>query len=388
MSDFPAYAPSEEHEMLRRTVRELADAKIAPFAAEVDEESRFPQEALDALAAADLHAVHVPESYGGAGADALATVIVIEEVARACASSSLIPAVNKLGTVPVLLSGSEELKKRYLAPVARGEGMFSYALSEADAGSDAAGMKTRAVRDGDTWVLNGTKMWITNAGVSEYYTVMAVTDPSAGARGISAFVVEKSDAGVSFGPKERKLGIKGSPTRQVILEDVRIPADRIIGAEGTGFKTALATLDHTRITIAAQALGIAQGALDFAVGYVKDRRQFGKPIADFQGVQFMLADMAMRLEGARQLTYHAAIKSERAMHGEAVADLTFASSACKALASDVAMDVTTDAVQLLGGYGYTREFPVERMMRDAKITQIYEGTNQIQRMVMARQLLG
>ncbi|MFS2294049.1 MAG: acyl-CoA dehydrogenase family protein [Actinomadura sp.] len=387
MSDFPAYAPSEEHELLRRTVRELADAKIAPFAAEVDEESRFPQEALDALTAHGLHAVHVPESYGGAGADALATVIVIEEVARACASSSLIPAVNKLGTVPLLLAGSEELKKRYLAPVARGEAMFSYALSEADAGSDAAGMKTRAVRDGGEWVLNGTKMWITNAGVSEFYTVMAVTDPSAGARGISAFVVERSDAGVSFGPPERKLGIKGSPTRQVILEDVRIPADRMIGAEGTGFKTALATLDHTRITIAAQALGIAQGALDFAVGYVKERRQFGRPVADFQGVQFMLAEMAMRLEGARQLTYHAAVKSERAMRGEPVEDLTFVSSACKALASDVAMDVTTDAVQLLGGYGYTREFPVERMMRDAKITQIYEGTNQIQRMVMARQIL-
>ncbi|MGI5321504.1 acyl-CoA dehydrogenase family protein [Actinomadura nitritigenes] len=387
MSDFPAYAPSEEQELLRATVRELADAKIAPFAAEVDEESRFPQEALDALVANDLHAVHVPEVYGGAGADALATVIVIEEVARACASSSLIPAVNKLGTVPVLLSGSEELKRKYLGPVARGEAMFSYALSEAEAGSDAGGMKTRAVRDGDAWVLNGAKMWITNAGVSEYYTVMAVTDPSAGGRGISAFVVEKSDPGVSFGPKERKLGIKGSPTRQVILEDVRIPGDRIIGAEGTGFKTALATLDHTRITIAAQALGIAQGALDFALGYVKERKQFGKPISDFQGVQFMLADMAMRLEGARQLTYHAAIKSERAMHGEKIADLTFVSSACKALASDVAMDVTTDAVQLLGGYGYTREFPVERMMRDAKITQIYEGTNQIQRMVIARQLL-
>ncbi|URN01628.1 acyl-CoA dehydrogenase family protein [Actinomadura madurae] len=386
-SDFPAYAPSEEHELLRATVRELAEAKIAPFAAEVDEESRFPREALEALVAADLHAVHVPESYGGAGADALATVIVIEEVARACASSSLIPAVNKLGTVPVLLAGGEELKKRYLAPVARGEAMFSYALSEADAGSDAAGMKARAVREGDAWVLNGTKMWITNAGVSEFYTVMAVTDPAAGARGISAFVVEKNDPGVSFGPKERKLGIKGSPTRQVILEDVRIPVDRLIGAEGTGFKTALATLDHTRITIAAQALGIAQGALDFAVGYVKERRQFGRPVADFQGVQFMLADMAMRLEGARQLTYHAAIKSERAMAGEKVADLTLVSSACKALASDVAMDVTTDAVQLLGGYGYTREFPVERMMRDAKITQIYEGTNQIQRMVIARQLL-
>ncbi|NEA25022.1 acyl-CoA dehydrogenase family protein, partial [Actinomadura bangladeshensis] len=229
MGDYPAYAPSEEHELLRRTVRELAEAKIAPFAAEVDEESRFPQEALDALVAADLHAVHVPESYGGAGADALATVIVIEEVARACGSSSLIPAVNKLGTVPVLLAGGEELKKKYLAPVARGEAMFSYALSEADAGSDAAGMKTRAVRDGEQWVLNGAKMWITNAGVSEYYTVMAVTDPSAGARGISAFVVEKGDPGVSFGAKERKLGIKGSPTRQVVFEDTRIPADRIIG---------------------------------------------------------------------------------------------------------------------------------------------------------------
>ncbi|MEU6038683.1 acyl-CoA dehydrogenase [Actinomadura sp. NPDC047616] len=385
--DFPTYAPSDEHEMLRSTVRELAEAKIAPFAAQVDEESRFPQEALDALVQNDLHAVHIPEEYGGAGADALATVIVIEEVARVCGSSSLIPAVNKLGTVPVLLAGSEELKKKYLAPVARGEAMFSYALSEPEAGSDAASMKTRAVRDGDHWVLNGTKMWITNAGVSQYYTVMAVTDPSAGARGISAFIVDKDDEGVSFGAKERKLGIKGSPTRQVILEDVRIPADRIIGAEGTGFKTALATLDHTRITIAAQALGIAQGALDYALGYVKERRQFGKAIADFQGVQFMLADMAMRLEGARQLTYHAAMKSERAMNGEKVPDLTFVSSACKCLASDVAMDVTTDAVQLLGGYGYTREFPVERMMRDAKITQIYEGTNQIQRMVMARQLL-
>ncbi|WP_141581021.1 acyl-CoA dehydrogenase family protein [Actinomadura sp. WMMA1423] len=386
--DFPTYAPSEEHELLRVTVRELAEAKIAPFAAEVDEESRFPQEALDALVSNGLQAVHVPESYGGAGADALATVIVIEEVARVCASSSLIPAVNKLGTVPVLLAGSAGLKERFLGPVARGEAMFSYALSEADAGSDAAGMRTRAVRDGDHWVLDGAKMWITNAGVSRYYTVMAVTEPGAGARGISAFVVDSElDAGVSFGPKERKLGIKGSPTRQVLLEGVRVPADRMIGAEGTGFKTALATLDHTRITIAAQALGIAQGALDFAVGYVKQRRQFGKAIADFQGVQFMLADMAMRLEGARQLTYHAAIKSERAMAGERVADLTLVSSACKALASDVAMDVTTDAVQLLGGYGYTREFPVERMMRDAKITQIYEGTNQIQRMVMARQLL-
>jgi len=265
--------------------------------------------------------------------------------------------------------------------------MFSYALSEPEAGSDAAAMKTRAVRDGYHWVLDGTKMWITNAGVSDYYTVMAVTDPSQGTRGISAFVVEKTDPGVSFGPPEKKLGIKGSPTRQVILENVRIPADRMIGAEGTGFKTALGALDHTRITIAAQALGIAQGALDYATGYVKERRQFGRPVAEFQGVQFMLADMAMKLEAGRQLTYHAAAKSERAMNGDQVADLTFMSSAAKCYASDAAMDITTDAVQLLGGYGYVKDYPVERMMRDAKITQIYEGTNQIQRVVMARQLL-
>ncbi|MEV0350514.1 acyl-CoA dehydrogenase family protein [Nonomuraea sp. NPDC050680] len=385
--DFPLYAPAEEHDMLRETIRALADEKIAPRAAETDETEEFPWDVYKALVAADLHAVHVPEEYGGAGADALATVIVIEEVARACASSSLIPAVNKLGTVPLLLSASADLKTRYLAPVARGDAMFSYALSEGEAGSDAAAMRTRAVLDGDHYVLNGTKMWITNAGVSEYYTLMAVTDQSAGPRGISAFIVEKSDEGVSFGPKEKKLGIKGSPTRQVILENVRIPASRMIGDPGTGFKTALATLDHTRITIAAQALGIAQGALDYAIGYIKERKQFGRPIADFQGLQFMVADMAMKLEAARQLTYHAAAKSELAMHGQPQKDLTFLSSAAKCAASDAAMEITTDAVQLLGGYGYTRDYPVERMMRDAKITQIYEGTNQIQRMVMARQLL-
>jgi alkylation response protein AidB-like acyl-CoA dehydrogenase len=383
-----SYTLSEEHEALRETARQVAEAKIAPFAAEVDAAARFPREALDALTGAGLHATHIPEEYGGEGADALATALVIEEVARVCASSSLIPAVNKLGTVPVLLSGSERLKRACLPPVARGEALFSYALSEADAGSDAAGMRTRALRDGDWWVLNGTKTWITHAGESRFYTVMAVTDPSLGARGISAFVVEKTDPGVSFGPPEKKLGIKGSPTRSVILTDARIPADRIIGAEGTGFKTALATLDHTRITIAAQALGIAQGALDYAAGYVKQRRQFGQPLADFQGIQFMLADMAMKLEAARQLTYHAAALSEQAMRGQPNKDLTFASSAAKCFASDAAMAITTDAVQLLGGYGYTQDFPVERMMRDAKITQIYEGTNQIQRLVLARQLLG
>ncbi|MGX1369573.1 alkylation response protein AidB-like acyl-CoA dehydrogenase [Streptomyces canus] len=380
-ADFDLYRPSEEHDMLRDAIRSLAEAKIAPYAAAVDEEARFPREALDALVANDLHAVHVPEEYGGAGADALATVIVIEEVARVCVSSSLIPAVNKLGSLPVILSGSEDLKKKYLSPLAKGDAMFSYALSEPDAGSDAAGMKTKAVRDGDHWILNGVKRWITNAGESEYYTVMAVTDPSKRSKGISAFVVEKSDEGVSFGAPEKKLGIKGSPTREVYFDSVRIPADRMIGEEGTGFATAMKTLDHTRITIAAQALGVAQGALDYAKGYVQERKQFGKAIADFQGIQFMLADMAMKIAAARALTYQAAAASER---GDK--DLTFQGAAAKCFASDVAMEVTTDAVQLLGGYGYTRDYPVERMMRDAKITQIYEGTNQVQRIVMARNL--
>ncbi|SDT70217.1 acyl-CoA dehydrogenase family protein [Actinoplanes derwentensis] len=382
MADFDVYRLPEDHETIRAAVREICDARVAPHAAEADETGEFPKASYDALRASDFHAPHIPVEYGGAGADALATAIVIEEVARACASSSLIPAVNKLGTMPLILAASEDLKQRYLTKVAAGEGMFSYCLSEPEAGSDAASMTTRAVRDGDHWVLNGVKRWITNAGVSEYYTVFAVTDPAARSRGISAFVVEKSDVGVSFGAPEKKLGIKGSPTREVYFDNVRIPADRIIGDEGTGFATAMKTLDHTRVTIAAQALGIAQGALDFALSYAKERKQFGKPIADFQGLQFMLADMGMKLEAARQLTYAAAGKSER---GDA--DLTYFGAAAKCFASDAAMEITTDAVQILGGYGYTRDYPVERMMRDAKITQIYEGTNQVQRIVMARQLL-
>jgi alkylation response protein AidB-like acyl-CoA dehydrogenase len=385
--DFPAFALPEEHQELRKSARALAEDKIAPRAAEVDRTGEFPWDVYQALVKADLHAVHVPEEYGGAGADAIATAIVIEEVARACASSSLIPAVNKLGTMPLMLGASEQVKAAYLPPVARGEAMFSYALSEPEAGSDAAAMKTRAVRSEAGYVLNGVKRWITNAGVSKYYTVMAVTNPSAGAKGISAFVLEDGDAGFSYGAPEHKLGIKGSPTRELYFDNCEIPASRLIGAEGEGFKIALRTLDHTRITIAAQALGIAQGALDYALGYIRERRQFGRSVAEFQGVQFMLADMAMKLEAARQLTYAAAAKSDRALAGETVDDLTFFSSACKCLASDVAMSVTTDAVQLLGGYGYVNDYPVERMMRDAKITQIYEGTNQIQRMVMARQLL-
>jgi alkylation response protein AidB-like acyl-CoA dehydrogenase len=380
--DFPMYALSEEQRAIREAVRAVCDAKVAPHAAAVDASGEFPQASYDALAAADFAAPHIGEEYGGAGADALATCIVIEEVARACASSSLIPSVNKLGTLPIILAGSEELRKKYLTPVAAGTAMFSYCLSEPEAGSDAAAMTTHAVRDGDDWVLNGVKRWITNAGVSAFYTVFAVTDPGQRGAGISAFVVERADAGVTFGAPEKKLGIKGSPTREVYLDDVRIPANRMIGAQGTGFLTAMRTLDHTRVTIAAQAVGIAQGALDYALAYAKERKQFGKSIADFQGLQFMLADMGMKVEAARQLTYAAAGRSQRNDP-----DLTFFGAAAKCFASDTAMQVTVDAVQVLGGYGFTRDYPVERMMRDAKITQIYEGTNQVQRIVMARQLL-
>ena len=381
--DFPYFTISEDHEALREAVRNVAEDKIAPHAAEADETATFPQASYDALVASDFHAPHIAEEYDGVGADALATCIVIEEIARVCASSSLIPAVNKLGTMPLILSASDEIKAKYLPPVARGEAMFSYGLTEREAGSDTAAMRCRAKADGDDWVLNGQKAWITNAGVSEYYTVLAVTDPD-GKRGsnVSAFVVEKSDPGFTFGELERKMGIKGSPTRELIFESCRIPGDRMVGAPGEGLKIALKTLDHTRVTIGAQAVGIAQGALDFALGYVKERSQFGKTISQFQGVQFMLADMAMKLEAARQMVYVAAAKSQR---GDA--DLSFFGAAAKCFASDVAMEVTTDAVQLLGGSGYVKDFPVERMMRDAKITQIYEGTNQIQRIVMARALL-
>jgi len=382
--DFGIYQLAEEHEELRQAIRALADKEIAPFAAEVDDQERFPREALDALVKSGFAAVHVPEEYDGQGADSVATCIVIEEVARVCASSSLIPAVNKLGTMPIILAASDELKRQVLPSIASGEAMASYALSEREAGSDTASMKTRARLDGEHWVLNGTKCWITNAGESTWYTVMAVTDPDAAkpSNGISAFVVHKDDPGFSVGTKERKLGIKGSPTREIYFEDCAIPADRIIGEPGTGLKTALRTLDHTRPTIGAQAVGIAQGALEAAIGYVKERKQFGKAIADFQGVQFMLADMAMKIEAARHMVYVAAAKAER---GEP--NIGFITAAAKCYASDVAMEVTTDAVQLFGGAGYTRDFPVERMMRDAKITQIYEGTNQIQRVVMSRALL-
>lgn len=374
------YTLPEEYESLRESVRALATKKIEPFAHAVDAESRFPQEAHDALQQAGLLAAHVPTEYGGDGADALATVIIIEEVARACASSSLLPAVNKLGSLPVMLAGTEEQKKRWLTALAQGKG-FSYCLSETDAGSDAGAMKTKAVRRGDSWILNGSKKWISNAGHSDFYTVLASTDPTQGSKGITAFIVEKSDSGVSFGAHEKKMGFRGSPTREVYFDNVEIGLERQLGKEGEGFGIAMRTLDHTRITIAAQALGIAQGAFDYATQYAHERKQFGKAIFDFQAIQFMLADMAMEIVAARQLTYAAAVRSERND-----SDLTFYSAASKCFASDVAMKVTTNAVQILGGYGYVNDFPVERMMRDAKLTQIYEGTNQVQRIVMARHL--
>jgi alkylation response protein AidB-like acyl-CoA dehydrogenase len=379
---FDAFTLPEEHVELRAVLHDLCEKEIAPYAADVDEESRYTDEAERALTASGFAAIHIPEEYGGQGGDAVAGCIVIEEVARVCASSSLIPICNKLGTTGLLTRGSDELKKQVLPSIAVGEAMASYALSEREAGSDAAAMRTRARRDGDDWILNGAKCWISNGGKSTWYTVMAVTDPEKGANGISAFVVHKDDPGFVVGPKEKKMGIKGSPTTELYFEDCRIPGDRIIGEQGTGFKTALATLDHTRPTIGAQAVGIAQGALDAAIAYVKERKQFGKAIGDFQAVQFMLADMAMKTEAARLMVYTAAARAERGGP-----NLGFLSSASKCLASDVAMEVATNAVQLFGGYGYTTDFPVERFMRDAKITQIYEGTNQIQRVVMARALL-
>ena len=371
----------DEYISLRKSVRALAEEKIAPFAREVDEDARFPEEAAIALSANKLSAAHVPEEFGGEGADALAVVLIIEEVARVCGSSSLIPAVNKLGSLPLILAGNKDQKERWLRPLASGKG-FSYCLSESEAGSDASALKTKAVRSGDKWILSGSKKWISNAGESEFYTVLAVTDPEKGSKGISAFIVEKNDKGISFGAHEKKMGFRGSPTREVYFDQVELANDRMLGVEGTGFALAMKTLDHTRITIAAQAIGLAQGAFDVANKYSHERKQFGKEIFDFQAIQFMLADMAMKIEAARQLTYAAAVKSENES-----SDLTFYSAACKCLASDTAMQVTTDAVQILGGYGYVSDYPVERMMRDAKLTQIYEGTNQVQRIIIARNLV-
>jgi len=381
MSD--AYTLTEDQKLFRKEWRRLFEDKFTERAVEIDRTGEFPWDNLQVLRESGLLGINIPEEYGGGGADSITHCLLVEEVARVCASTSLIPAVNKLGTLPILFAGDEEQKRRFLARVADGSALISYCLSEPGSGSDAAAMASRAVRDGDDYVINGTKRFITGGGVSKLYVYYAVTDPDAGSRGISAFVLEDTMPGFQIGKHEDKLGIRGSPTTEVICSDVRVPAANRLGEEGGGFKLALRALDHSRVTIGAQAVGIAQGALDYALGYTKERQQFGSRIADFQGIQFMLADMAMHVEAARGLVYAAAAKADR---GDP--DLTFSSAAAKCFASDTAMRVTTDAVQLLGGYGYVKEFPVERMMRDAKITQIYEGTNQILRVVMSRQLLG
>jgi len=381
-----SFTLTEEQREFRSVLRQFAESKIGPRAAEVDETGEFPWDNFEACKAMDLPALGLPVAYGGSGADQVTQAVMIEELARVCASTALMMIISKLSMIPVMEWGSEELKARYLPRIASGEWQGSYCLSEADAGSDVASMKTRAVRDGDSWVLNGSKYWITGASVSSVFTIFARTDPdpSSGHRGLSCFVVEK-EWGVEVGKLERKLGVRGSPTGEILLRDVRVPASAMVGEEGQGFYIAMGTLDRSRPGIGAQAVGIAQGAIDFAAGYLRTRQQFGQPLASFQGLQFMLADMAMRTEAARLLVHKACALIDE---GDPRSELTMAGAMAKCFASDTAMSVTTDGVQLLGGYGYTKEFPMERFLRDAKITQIYEGTNQIQRIVMAKRLLG
>ena len=371
----------EQHEF-RRVVRQFAEDKIAPLAAGIDARAEYSWEAFRALQAMELTALSYPEEYGGSGASTVDQAIACEELARVCASTSLTFLISKLGMLPVINFGSEALKQKYLPRICTGESQGSYGLSEPDAGSDVASMTTKAVADGDSWIISGTKCWITNAGVSDLYTIFARTSPDRH-KGITAFLVE-ADWGVQIDKLEHKLGIKGSPTGVIRLDEVRVPDENRIGEIGAGFGAAMHTLDRSRPTIGAQAVGIAQGALNYAIGYLKERRTFGRPLADNQGLQWMVADAGMRIEAARTMVYKAcAIADEGDPHGE----LSMIGAMAKCFASDVAMQVTTDCVQFLGGYGYTNDFPVERMMRDAKITQIYEGTNQIQRMVIAKKLL-
>jgi alkylation response protein AidB-like acyl-CoA dehydrogenase len=375
---------TEEQEAFRDSVRRLAVDKIAPRAEEIDREDEFPWDIDEALIANGFAGVSYPEEFGGAGGGAVEICILVEELSKVCAGVSLIPAVNKLGAIPVLLGGSGDQKKLVCTGITNGDIRMSYCLTEPGSGSDAAAMKSKAVKDGGEWVLNGTKRFITGAGASDLYTYFAVTDPDAAkGKNITAFLVSKDAEGFSLGRKEDKMGIRGSPTREVILDNVRVPEENVIGEVNGGFQLAMQTLDFSRPTVAAQALGIAQGAFDFAVGYCRERQQFGKPISTFQGMQFMFADMAMKIETARMAVYRAATAVD-----EHAKDVSYWAAIAKCYASDVAMSVTTDCVQALGGYGYIREYPVERFMRDAKITQIYEGTNQIQRMVIGRTIFG
>ncbi len=375
---------NEEQLMIQRSVRELAQARIAPRAAEIDEKEEFPEDVVELYRSHDLFSLPFPPEYGGLTGSALTLNVAIEEVAKVCATSALILAVQALGGYPIMIGGSEEQKQRFLPDLASGRKLAAYALSEPGAGSDPAGMQTRATRRGEDYVLSGSKLWITNGGVADTIVVFAKTDPSAGSRGISAFVLEDAQNAKGFKAStiHGKLGIRGSNTAELSFDDVVVPAANRLGEEGEGFKLALRVLDRSRPGVAAQALGIAQGALDYAVGYAKERQQFGRSIAEFQGIQFMLADMEAQTQAARALVYLASQVIDA--KGD---DISRYCALAKLVAGDAAMKVTTDAVQILGGYGYVREYPVERMMRDAKITQIYEGTNQIQRVVLARELL-
>jgi alkylation response protein AidB-like acyl-CoA dehydrogenase len=378
----PAYSIPQEFQDFRETIRKMVTERVAPRAAEIDEKAEYPRDVRELFAEHDLMGLPFDVEHGGTGTGTLMLNIAVEEVAKACASSALILMIQELGTLPIKLFGTAEQKERFLPRCASGELSPAFALSEPDAGSDPGGMRTRAVRDGDEWVIEGTKNWITNLGVADFYICFAVTNPDEGhSRGISAFVVEADRDGFSVGKLEKKMGIRGSPTGQPIFDNVRVPAENLIGEPDQGFKVAMATLDRSRLGVAAQAVGIAQGATDYAAAYAQERRQFGKPIAAFQGIQFKLADMESRTAAARELLYRACSKVDA---GDA--DMGKYSAMAKLIASDTAMAVTTEAVQVLGGYGYVDEYPVERMMRDAKITQIYEGTNEIQRLVIARTL--
>jgi alkylation response protein AidB-like acyl-CoA dehydrogenase len=376
------YTIPQEYVDFRDTIRQIARDRIAPRAAEIDERAEYPQDLRELLAEHDVLGLPFDSEHGGTGTGTLMLNVAIEEIAKACASTALILMVQELGTLPIKLFGSEELKERFLPRCATGEWSPAFALSEPDAGSDPGGMRTRAVRAGGEWVIDGTKNWITNLGIADFYVVFAVTDPKAGhSHGITAFVVEADRPGFSVGKLEHKLGIRGSPTGQPIFDGVRVPESNVVGDVNEGFKVAMATLDRSRLGAAAQALGIAQGATDYAAAYARERRQFGKPINSFQAIQFKLADMETQCAAARELLYQACAKVDRDDP-----DVGKFTSMAKVFCSDVAMKVTVEAVQVLGGYGYVKEYPVERMMRDAKITQIYEGTNEIQRLVIARTL--
>jgi alkylation response protein AidB-like acyl-CoA dehydrogenase len=380
----PLYGLTEEHRAFREVIATMVRERVAPRAAEIDATAEFPQDVRRLFADHDLFGLPFDEDHGGTGTGALMLCLAIEEVAKACASSALMLAVQDLGSLPIRLAGSEELKARVLPALAAGERLAAFALSEPDAGSDPAAMRTRARRseDGRAWIIDGEKNWITNAGVADDYVVFAKTDRDAtGARGISAFLVEAERPGFSIGRLEHKLGMRGSPTGPLVFDGVRVPGANLLGSEGDGFKIAMRTLDRSRLGIAAQALGIAQGATDYAAAYARERIAFGRPIAELQGIQFKLADMETGCAAARELLYRAAAKAER--HEP---DLGKYSAMAKLFCSDVAMSVTVEAIQVLGGYGYVRDYPVERMLRDAKLTQIYEGTNEIQRVVVARTL--